>query len=78
MKDGWYFSPEVRESVNWGKSRQVLRETQNKWGAVRVEKWAGARGQKGTFKHLNLEKIFQSHPKGDGKPLKSYQRSLFR
>lgn len=78
MKDGWYFSSEVRESVNWGKSRQVLRETQNKWGAVRVEKWAGPQGHKGTFKHLNLEKIFQSHPKGDGKPLKSYQRSLFR
>ena len=41
MKDGWYFNPDIKESVNWGNTRQVLRETQNKWGAVKVEKWAG-------------------------------------
>ena len=41
VKDGWYFNPDIKESVNWGNTRQVLRETQNKWGAVRVEKWAG-------------------------------------
>lgn len=72
VKGGWYFSPEVKEPVNWGKSRQTLRETQNKWGEVRMEKWAGPRGPKDTSKHLNLKKVFQSHPRGDGKPLKCY------